>query len=91
VTFSDVGAVVYFLRKVMWTVPGFTAGAYRERLARLHEHIQAEGSFVCHAQRFLVGARKSRRPGGGSCLPGGVTGEFRRAGRSHQHVRRTGE
>jgi SAM-dependent methyltransferase len=60
VTFSDVGAVVYFLRKVVWTVPGFTARAYRERLARLYEHIQAEGSFVCHAQRFLIEARKSR-------------------------------
>ena len=25
--FNDVGAVVYFLRKVLWTVPGFTVGA----------------------------------------------------------------
>ncbi|HEY4464463.1 MAG TPA: class I SAM-dependent methyltransferase [Streptosporangiaceae bacterium] len=58
VTFSDIGAVVYFLRKVVWTVPGFTVSAYQERLARLHEHIQAEGSFVCHAQRFLIEARK---------------------------------
>jgi SAM-dependent methyltransferase len=60
VTFGDVGAVVYFLRKVLWTVPGFTAGAYRERLARLHERIQAEGPFVCHARRFLIEARKPR-------------------------------
>ena len=60
VTFSDVGAVVYFLRKVMWTVPGFTADAYRERLARLHERIQAQGPFVCHAQRFLIEAHKPR-------------------------------
>ena len=28
--FNDVGAVVYFLRKVIWTVPGFTsAGVWR--------------------------------------------------------------
>ncbi len=60
VTFSDVGAVVYFLRKVMWTVPGFTVDAYRERLARLHERIRAQGPFVCHAQRFLIEARKPR-------------------------------
>ena len=29
--FNDVGAVVYSLRKVLWTVPGFTVAAYRDR------------------------------------------------------------
>ena len=58
VEFYDVGAVVYFLRKVLWTVPGFTVDAYLGRLAELHERIQAAGSFVCHAQRFLIEARK---------------------------------
>jgi len=57
-TFDDVGAIVYFLRKVRWTVPGFTVQAYRDRLAVLHERIQAEGPFVCHARRFLIEARK---------------------------------
>ena len=58
VEFYDVGAVVYFLRKVLWTVPGFTVDGYRGQLARLHEHIQSRGSFVSHAQRFLIEARK---------------------------------
>jgi SAM-dependent methyltransferase len=58
VEFFDIGAVVYFLRKVLWTVPGFTVDGYRDQLARLHEHIQAHGSFVSHAQRFLIEARK---------------------------------
>ena len=56
--FNDVGAVVYFLRKVLWTVPGFTVQAYQEPLRRMHERIQAEGPFVAHAQRFLIEARK---------------------------------
>ena len=56
--FNDVGAVVYFLRKVLWTVPGFTVAAYRAQLRRLHDQIQAEGPFVAHAQRFLIEARK---------------------------------
>jgi SAM-dependent methyltransferase len=56
--FNDVGAVVYFLRKVLWTVPGFTVARYREPLRRLHEKIQAEGPFVAHAQRFLIEAGK---------------------------------
>jgi SAM-dependent methyltransferase len=57
VEFFDVAAVVYFLKKVLWTVPGFTVAGYREPLARMHEHIHANGSFVCHSQRFLIEAR----------------------------------
>jgi SAM-dependent methyltransferase len=59
VEFFDVGAVVYFLRKVLWTVPGFTVAGYAEPLARMHAHIEANGSFVCHARRFLIEARRS--------------------------------
>lgn len=58
VEFFDVGAVVYFLRKVLWTVPDFTVETYRDRLALLHEKIAAEGPFVAHSQRFLIEARK---------------------------------
>jgi SAM-dependent methyltransferase len=66
VEFYDVGAVVYFLRKVLWTVPGFTVEGYRDRLASLHERILAQGPFVSHAERFLIEARKppARRPRG---------------------------
>ena len=58
VEFFDIGAVVYFLRKVLWTVPDFTVERYRERLARLHDLIRSEGLFVSHAQRFLIELRK---------------------------------
>ena len=60
VRFCDVGAVVYFLRKVIWTVPGFTVAAYRERLKAMHELIESDGAFVSHAQRFLIEAVKDR-------------------------------
>lgn len=56
--FFDIGAVIYFLRKVIWTVPDFTVQRYRERLAELHERIQAEGRFVAHSTRVLAEARK---------------------------------
>ncbi|MEU5429624.1 class I SAM-dependent methyltransferase [Streptomyces olivoreticuli] len=56
--FFDIGAVVYFLRKVLWTVPGFTVDQYRDRLRELHEAIEAEGSFTAHSSRTLVEARK---------------------------------
>ncbi len=58
VEFFDIGAVVYFLRKVIWIVPGFTVDGYHDRLRDLDEHIRAEGSFGAHSTRFLVEARK---------------------------------
>lgn len=57
-TFDDVGAVIYFLRKVIWMVPGFSVDAYRERLRELHQRIAAEGPFVATTTRFLIEARK---------------------------------
>ncbi|MFF4325266.1 methyltransferase domain-containing protein [Streptomyces sp. NPDC001591] len=56
--FHDVGAVIYFLRKVIWMVPGFTVGRYRDRLRELHERIERDGPFVAHTARFLIEARK---------------------------------
>jgi SAM-dependent methyltransferase len=59
-TFDDVGAVVYFLRLVIWIVPGFTVEGYRQRLRALHEQIAREGPFVAYASRFLI---EATRPG----------------------------
>jgi SAM-dependent methyltransferase len=58
VEFFDIGAVIYFLRKVVWTVPDFTVQRYRERLRELHERIESDGPFVAHSVRVLVEARK---------------------------------
>ncbi len=56
--FHDIGAVVYFLRKVIWTVPGFTVAAYLPKLHELHDKITADGPFVAHSARMLIEARK---------------------------------
>ncbi|MFI9231214.1 class I SAM-dependent methyltransferase [Streptomyces rimosus] len=56
--FFDIGAVIYFLRKVIWMVPGFTVDGYRDRLRELDARIRAEGPFVAHSTRFLIEARK---------------------------------
>ncbi|PTL84262.1 class I SAM-dependent methyltransferase [Vitiosangium sp. GDMCC 1.1324] len=55
--FFDIGAVIYFLRKVIWMVPGFTVDRYRTELKALHERIQTGGPFVAHTTRFLLEAR----------------------------------
>ncbi|MFG3018488.1 class I SAM-dependent methyltransferase [Streptomyces sp. NPDC048254] len=61
--FHDIAAVVHFLRKVVWMVPGFTVEEYEPRLRALHRRIEAEGPFVAHSTRHLFDARKpERRP-----------------------------
>lgn len=56
--FYDIGAVVYFLRLVVWIVPDFTIDRYRRQLHKLHEHINAHGAFESAASRYLIIARK---------------------------------
>jgi SAM-dependent methyltransferase len=63
--FNDVGAVVYFLRLVIWIVPGFTVEGFRDRLLVLHEQIERDGPFVDHASRFLIRATKPQFDGSG--------------------------
>ncbi|QRP44869.1 methyltransferase domain-containing protein [Amycolatopsis sp. FDAARGOS 1241] len=55
--FFDVGAVIYFLRKVIWLVPGFTVEAYLPQLRALHEQLR-RGPFAATTTRFLIEARK---------------------------------
>ncbi|MEU6304268.1 methyltransferase domain-containing protein [Streptomyces chartreusis] len=56
--FHDIAAVVHFLRKVVWMVPGFTVEAHRTRLKALHDQIESDGPFVAHSTRHLFEARK---------------------------------
>lgn len=58
IEFYDIGAVVYFLRKVIWMIPGFTAAEHLAKLRALHEKITEEGPFVAHSSRVLIEARK---------------------------------
>jgi SAM-dependent methyltransferase len=60
IEFFDVGAVVYFLRKVIWTVPDFTTDKYRSRLKSMYDLIEKNGSFKSHSQRFLIEAVKPK-------------------------------
>jgi SAM-dependent methyltransferase len=58
--FRDIAAVVVFLRKVIWIVPGFTVERFRDQLRALHERIEADGPFVATTVRFLLEARKDK-------------------------------
>jgi SAM-dependent methyltransferase len=56
--FFDVGAMVFFLRMVTWTVPGFTVDRHRARLRDLHDLIEREGAFRSTMSRTLFEVRK---------------------------------
>lgn len=58
VEFYDIAAIVYFLRKVHWTVPDFSVQKYEQRLRAMHELIEGEGPFVSTAQRVLLEVSK---------------------------------
>ena len=59
--FFDVGAVICFLRKVIWFVPDFTVEKYLDRLNAFHQQIHQDGPFVAYSRRFLIEARKPAR------------------------------
>ncbi|RAG84092.1 SAM-dependent methyltransferase [Streptacidiphilus pinicola] len=56
--FTDIGAVVYFLRKVLWTVPDFSVTTHLDRLRELDAQIRRDGLFLAHSTRHLIEARK---------------------------------
>lgn len=57
VEFFDIGAVVYFLRKVIWIVPEFSVERYLDRLRELDAQIRRDGTLVAHSSRVLIEAR----------------------------------
>jgi SAM-dependent methyltransferase len=56
--FRDIGAVVYYLKAAPWQVPDFTVERYHDRLAALHERIEAEGSLRVSGHLFYLEAVK---------------------------------
>ena len=50
--------MVFFLRKVIWTVPDFTVDRYRDRLEDLHDQIERDGVFHSTMSRTLFDVRK---------------------------------
>ena len=57
--FKDVGAIIYYLKAVPWTVPDdFSVEKYIENLNRLQQHVSNEGELVFEQKLFLLKASK---------------------------------
>jgi SAM-dependent methyltransferase len=57
-TFTDVGALAWYLKAIPWTVPGFSIESHRPHLERLHERIRASGPVSAQLPAFWLAARK---------------------------------
>lgn len=58
-TFTDVGAIVHFVRAIPWLAPaGFSVATHTDRLLRLQRRLEAEGRLTFETKRFLLRAHK---------------------------------
>lgn len=61
--FTDVGAVVYYLKAVPWLVPGFSVESHTSGLIELQTLLDAGDRLAFEARKFLVEARSTVQPG----------------------------
>ncbi len=57
-TFTDVGAIVYYLKAIPWIVPGFSLATHLDGLLTLQARLEKEGELRFAAKKFLIEARK---------------------------------
>lgn len=57
-TFTDVGAIVYYLKAVPWLVPGFTVESHLQYLLNLQARLQNNERLTFSARKYLIEARK---------------------------------
>jgi SAM-dependent methyltransferase len=56
--FTDVGAIVYYLKAVPWLVPGFSVEKHSQNLLALQQRLESGGGLAFAARKYLLEARK---------------------------------
>jgi SAM-dependent methyltransferase len=59
-SFTDVGAIVYYLKAVPWLVAGFSVTTHLDYLLALQDRLERGEGLVFEARKYLVKARKER-------------------------------
>ncbi len=65
--FTDVGAIVYFLKVVPWLVPDFSVESHLKYLLNLQKQLESQETLIFSSRKYLIEARKensSRRQAG---------------------------
>jgi SAM-dependent methyltransferase len=57
--FSDVGALVYYLKAIPWLVPDFNVRSYQDVLFKLQEQLENDGELTFETRLYLIEARKN--------------------------------
>jgi len=57
-SFTDVGAIVYYLKAVPWLVPGFSVAMHAKQLLTLQARLERGESLSYLARKYLIEARK---------------------------------
>jgi SAM-dependent methyltransferase len=70
--FTDVGAIVYYLKAVPWLVPGFSVATHVTYLLELQRQLERQGKLVFAAKKYLIEAKKQGRAGGNAGHPAGA-------------------
>jgi SAM-dependent methyltransferase len=56
--FTDIGAVVFYLRIISWQIADFNVDKYRDKLLAIHHEVLAHGPLKVYEHRILIEARK---------------------------------
>lgn len=56
--FTDVGALVYYLKAVPWMVPGFSVDRYADVLVELQDRVESQGRVAFWAGTYLIEAHR---------------------------------
>lgn len=59
IAFSDIGALVYYLRAIPWLVPGFSVSRFEPVLLELQREFERTGEIRFSEGRFIIRARKT--------------------------------
>jgi SAM-dependent methyltransferase len=56
--FTDVGAIIFYLKAVPWLVPGFSVDSHLEYLIALQKRLESDGQLAFAARKYLIEAQK---------------------------------
>jgi hypothetical protein len=58
ISFTDVGAIVYYLKAVPWLVPGFSVETHLQHLLALQRRLDSDAGLTFVARKYLIEAHK---------------------------------
>lgn len=58
-SFTDVGAIVYYLKAVPWLVPGFSVATHTQHLLQLQRRVDRGERLAFSARKYLIEAHKA--------------------------------